>query len=199
MGDPSAPLVIDVADQRAADAILLQAIQDAGWAPFHFDRKRDGIAEPWRVYILPQGICRQIAKELSGWFPEMKPGNKMPSLLSACGAVALVTWIPQSPEEIPDPTKLQEINREHLAASAAMVQNLLLLLEAAAFGTYWGSGGFFTDSRMFARLGIPLSEQLLAAVYIEYPSTRSLPLERVPGGNRDRRTPASAWCRTVAR
>ena len=37
-------------EQRiAADAQVIQAIRDAGWAPFHYDRAADGMAEPWRV------------------------------------------------------------------------------------------------------------------------------------------------------
>ena len=32
--------------------IILESIKTAGWAPFHYPRKVDGIAEPWRAHVL---------------------------------------------------------------------------------------------------------------------------------------------------
>ncbi len=197
LADPAAPVSISQQAVLAGDAVVAQAVADAGWAPFHYDRKVNGIAEPWRAYMLPQGICRELASQLPAWFSDLKPGNKMPAMLSACGSVVLVTWLPQTQSEIRDTDKLRQVNDEHLAAAAAMVQNLLLLLQAAGYGSYWSSGGKFCDSSLMRRLGIDAAEQLIAAVYVEYPETQDQPLQRIAGSHRKRRSPAHDWFRKL--
>jgi nitroreductase len=197
IGNPSKPLELTEAERSVGDALVEQAIGDAGWAPFHYDRQVGGVAEPWRATVLPQSVCRELGARLAEWCPDLKPGNKMPAMLSACGCVVLVTWLPQTSADISDVAKLSDVNFEHVAAAAAFVQNLLLLLEARDLRTYWGSGGMFCDRSIMSRLGISDLEKLLAAVYIEYPATHGLSLERIPGGNRTRRQPASQWSRIV--
>ena len=197
IGNPFNPLELTEAELSVGDALVEQAIGNAGWAPFHYDRQVDGIAEPWRATILPQAMCREIGSRLVEWCPDLKPGNKMPAMLSVCGCVVLVTWLPQTSADISDSAKLSDVNFEHVAAAAAFVQNLLLLLEAKGLGTYWGSGGMFCDRSIMSRLGLSDIEKLLAAVYIEYPASKGMPLERIPGGNRARRQPSSQWTRIV--
>ena len=179
------------------DDFVRQAVTDSGWAPFHYDRKLDQIAEPWRCHVLWHQACRSVARQMPSWFPDMKPTNKLPSMLSACGALALVTWLPASAEEITDTAKLNTVNEEHLAATSSMVQNLLLLCTAADYGSYWSSGGQFKTPLMFEKLGISPIEKLAAAVFIEYPQTQSKSLERLPGKNREKRSEARKWMREV--
>ena len=93
--------------------------------------------------------------------------------------------------------KREEVNEEHLAATAAMVQNFLLLLTAAGYGTYWSSGGQFRSKEMFDRLEIPSNEKLSAAVFVEFPKSQSNDLERLPGKNREKRSGSSEWVRTI--
>lgn len=197
LGDPSNGINIPDDHLHWHDKIVEDSIGIAGWAPFHYDRKLDGIAEPWRVHWLKQSVCRKIATSMKVWYPDMKPSNKIPPMLAACGSLVLINWLPATSQEIPDPAKREEVNYEHIAASSAMVQNLLLLLESTSLGTYWSSGGQFTTQDMFERLGIPLNERLLAAVFVEYPFTRTANLERLPGSNRDKRQEMQAWTRTL--
>ena len=56
------------------------------------------------------------------------------------GGLAMYNWIPQTEG---DKNKLQRINDEHLAATAAAVQNFLLQLTAAELENYWSSGGLW--------------------------------------------------------
>ncbi len=179
------------------DAIVKQAITDAGLAPFHFDRKSDGLAEPWRAYVLWHDICRQLAGDFSQIFRDIKPGNRIPALLSACGAVVIVNWIPETESTINDPAKRETVNREHLLAVGAFVQNLLLLVEAAGCTTYWSSGGQLGSSAFFERAAISPNEQITAAVYIGYPDPQTEPLERLSGGQHARRAPAQRWSREI--
>lgn len=188
---------IDLGPTDSSDEFVRSSVENAGWAPFHYDRGHAGIAEPWRCHIIWHATCRKIATGLPHWFSNMKPNNKLPSMLSACGALVMVTWIPTLDSEIPDPEKRRSVDDEHLAATSAMTQNLLLLLTAGGFGTYWSSGGQLKSPEMFARLEIPTTERLAAAVFVEYPESKSLNLERLSGKNRTKRSSASSWTREI--
>ena len=176
--------------------LVLDAIRDAGWAPFHYARNLDSIAEPWRFHVLWHPACQKIAGNFFDWFPDSKPNNKLPAMLSGCGALVVVTWLPQ-PGLSESAEKSQQINEEHLAATAAATQNLLLLLTALGMGTYWSSGGQFRSPAMFDRLGIRAAERLLAAIFVEFPETINSPLERLPGKHRSNRSNAEKWMRVV--
>ncbi len=192
------PLATDAAFKQQCDAMVRQCIDDAGWAPFHFDRRLDEIAEPWRVHWLDQNGCRRIATQLSHWFTDLKPGNKMPSLLAACGCVVLVTWIPQGATAGEDHQKLIAVNEEHLAASAAYVENLLLLLEARGMASYWSSGSLFKTPIGFQKLGISADQQLIACVFVDYaPLDTARAVELAGGGQRAKRSPSAKWTREI--
>jgi nitroreductase len=213
LGDVERPVEISDAVATANQDKIMEAIRTAGWAPFHYDRSVGGLAEPWRVHVLWHPECRQVAREFDGWFDQIKSGNKLPAMLSACGAVVLVTWLPQfrsghpthldstsnaeSVQEVVPPDKQLAVDEEHLAATAAMIQNLLLMLTAFGMGTYWSSGGQFQSSIMLDKLGIDLSERLLAAVFVEFPETMGQEIERVPGKQRDRRSLDYRWLDVV--
>ncbi len=201
LGDVEQPVEISPTVASANRPKVLDAIQTAGWAPFHYDRAVDGIAEPWRVHVLWHHECRLIANHFHDWFDDIKPGNKLPAMLSACGALALITWLPQfkvktgTPATDETPEKQQTIDEEHLAATAALTQNLLLMLTAHGMGSYWSSGGQFRTREMFERLGINSTEQLLAAVFVEFPETMQQEIDRVPGKQRDKRSSEYRWIR----
>ncbi len=194
LGSLEQPPAIDDETLTHGDSLVRQSIDDAGWAPFHFDRHVDEIAEPWRVCLLRHSSCKYISRQLSAWFTDMKPGNKMPALLTACGCVVLVTWIPQKAAAGEDPAKLVNVNEEHLAATAAFVQNLLLLLDAGGMNTYWSSGGLLKSQLAFDKLGISRDQQLIACIFVDYAaedSTRAV--EFAGGGQREKRSPSSRW------
>ena len=178
--------------------VVLRAIKTAGWAPFHYPRKVDDLAEPWRAHVLWQEEAKQAAVYLRD---ELNVTSKEPRLAAACSALVLVTWLPEfyDPESqhtsnIERETQLAR-DEEHLAAASAMVQNLLLMLTAHGMGNYWSSGGKLRGPEMFDYLGIPEQERLLAAVFIEYPEMRDDSKERKPGSLRNNRS--DQWIREV--
>ncbi|MEM9943498.1 MAG: nitroreductase family protein [Planctomycetota bacterium] len=200
LGNAQAPIEISHESAQQNDAIVRRSVETAGWAPFHFNRDINGLAEPWRAHILWHQECRQVAGNFFDWFTDVQPTNKLPSMLSACGALVLVTWIPQfrtkqgqSPKALNE--KQIQIDEEHLAASSAMTQNLLLLLTSHGMGTYWSSGGQFRTEGMFEKLGIDTQERLLGAIFVEYPETQALQLERIPGKLREARD--TRWIREI--
>ena len=196
------PIVHSEETLAAGDQKVAEAIATAGWAPFHYDRAVEGIAEPWRVHVLNQDRCRALSTEFRTMFPDAKPNNKLPLMLSACGALALVTWLPQfsdgagGKDQSVDKEKRAQIDEEHLAATSAYVQNLLLLLTADRLGTYWSSGGQFRELRMFEHLEIPINQRLLAAIFIDYDPKNSSP-ERIAGKLRNQRSDQSQWTRWI--
>ena len=117
-------------------------------------------------------------------------------MLAACGALVLVNWLPQFDAELVR-EKQQQINEEHLAATAAAVQNLLLSLTANNLRTYWSSGGFFRSPLMFEKLGIPAHEKLLAAVFVDY-GVSVEQAETIPGANHPLRSHFRKWTTEIS-
>ncbi|MEM7049951.1 MAG: nitroreductase family protein [Acidobacteriota bacterium] len=185
------PAAVETNRQR-----VLESLRVAGWAPFHFFRGDGGLAEPWRAHVLWHPECQRLAGKMRDWFPEMTPSNKLPNMMYACGALVVVTWVPQFYHLEERKDSQVTTDEEHLAASSAMVQNLLLMLTAHGMGTYWSSGGQLRSPEAFERLGIPPKERLLAAVFVEFPETLGEARERIAGRHRERRS--DRWIREVA-
>ena len=195
--DAHTPVPSDLAARNRE--IILQSIKTAGWAPFHYPRKVDGIAEPWRAHVLWHDDVQKAALHLRD---ELQIKTKEPKLAAASSALVLITWLPEFYD--PEAQKTSKMTREeqiahdeeHLAAASAMVQNLLLILTAHGMGTYWSSGGKFRGSQMFEYLGINPNERLLAAIFIEYPEMMHNAKERKAGSQRNNR--CEEWIRQVS-
>ncbi len=172
--------------------IVEAAVKDAGWAPFHYARGVDGLAEPWRVHWLTYSVCRQLSRNLSQLIPHLKPGSKLPGLLAGCGSAVLFNWLPQSAGA---PDKLERINQEHLAATSAVVENFLLLATAAGLETYWSSGGLWED-HLFRHLGITDQEKSIGVVFVHSPQAGGN-FQVATGKNRAARSAQAAWFRRV--
>lgn len=173
---------------RRSDDIVTAALLESGCAPFHYDRNVDGIAEPWRIYWLNNDSCRWLARHISQLIPDLKPNSKLPGLLSGCGSLAIFNWIPQTEG---DARKLQRINDEHLAATAAAVQNFLLQLTAAGLENYWSSGGLWEQS-LYKTLGIRDDQRTIGVVFVHYPEGQGK-TTCIGGKQRQRRSSDQQW------
>jgi Nitroreductase family len=173
---------------------LDECLAVAGWAPFHFARNVDGIAEPWRVHLFELAACRTLAMDLPT-LVEVPPKNRLRNLLAGCGALALVTWLPVN--DLDDKSRERQVNAEHLCAAGAYVQNLLLLLTAAGMESYWASPGLLAAPAVRNHTTIPCEEEPMAAVFCGFPGSRDGVVERLAGGNRNLRTPAGRCTRRI--
>ena len=144
----------------------------ASQAPFHRacgdQHRRDCLQsgiEPWRFHALDAASCRKLRTQIP-----LENAGKIPAMLASADALIMATWLP-------DAVRFQEpsdepvfgatlCNMEHIAASAAAIQNLLLAATSRGVSNYWSSGGVLRSSRVFNLLGIPRSQILLGAVFL---------------------------------
>ena len=173
---------------RATVEALLEV---AGWAPFHracaSARAGEGAVEPWRVHAFDKAGCLALIPRLDTL---AKSPGKITNMLSAADTLLLVTWLPE------DGTgwTASEINMEHIAATGAMIQTLLLAATERGIGNYWSSGGVLAREA-FDLIGIGHEECLLGAIFL-WPDV-SDDVEAKPGKLRGQRKTPAHWTRWV--
>lgn len=135
-------------------------------APFHYVNSKAAEKElkslaPWRFYVLDGNECNKLA----AYFVDNDiSGGKIIDMLRAAQSLIQVTW---TPDVLVDGSfSDQSINIEHVAATAAAVQNMLLTATALGYENYWSSGGALKTDPFKTLLKIPLEEQLLASVFL---------------------------------
>ncbi len=189
-------------------AALQTMIEGAAWAPFHRraheTAHRQGALDsvvPWRFHVLEQPACQSLLKHLQDnaeSLPDSKWSrawqSKIKNMLAGCGALVQATWLPDPAEGGQDPV-LSSNNIEHIAASGAAIQNLLLAAEARGWSSYWSSGGILRDEELFDYLGIGRNESLLGSVFLAPAVAQDCNV--VQGGLRDQRGPLESWARWV--
>lgn len=183
--------------QKVQNAMTL-----AGWAPFHYpahsthlDRMMSSPV-PWRFYSLNQKNCLRLARSIMS-SPELETdeSSKIIRLLATCGALVMVTWLPEPDESTraSDPARRVHIDEEHLAAAGAATQNLLLAAKAQGVDSYWSSGGVLKDWECFDMCGIPVKEKLLGAIFMFPEQLKDKGIDIRKGGLRDRRGSPNEW------
>ena len=75
-----------------------------------------------------------------------------------------------------DPSETRR--REDRDAVAAGVQNLLLAATAAGLASHWATGDWMDDPEVKAFAGLAADDQLVALVYLGWPSGEVAPVER---------------------
>ncbi|MBA2479436.1 MAG: nitroreductase family protein [Planctomycetes bacterium] len=116
------------------DRATVERVLDAGrWAPNH------RLSEPWRFYALDQAAIVRLIAFLRGT-PQIVAGadparasaklEKLLARLPQAGALIAVTWVRGK-----DPT----VDLEDHAATAAAVQNALLVATGLGLGSYWST------------------------------------------------------------
>ncbi len=181
-------------------------INAAAYAPFHYpaspEHRRqlaDNAPEPWRIYSLDHNRCVDLRQYLIA----REDMSKVPDMLAAASLTLMVTWCPNPPTRghqippdcayYPSPT-----NMEHIAATAAAIQNLLLCATEKAIPTYWSSGGPLRAPAVFQLLGIPCNQILLGAVFLFPHNIQALEngesIKIVAGKMRDKRSARQSWC-----
>ena len=200
----SEPLEGSISEDDLADLVAA-----ASWAPFHYtasaqhrEQLADGAPEPWRFYILEREACG----ELRNWLLDSGDMSKVPDMLAGANALVQVTWCPNpAPESAVVPEGADyyptDINLEHIAATAAAIQNLLLCATDKGIPSYWSSGGSLRSEAVFDRIGIPRNQVLLGSVFLFPEDVADMVdgdrVKIVPGKMRDKRSTGQSWCHRV--
>lgn len=140
------------------DALVLDAIEAATWAPNHH------VTEPWRFYLLGRdtiGRCVDLVREVTTEQKDAKAGEfKAANWAQKPGWLVVTCRV--SADEL--------LQREDYAACAAAVQNLALYLWKAGVGSKWTTGDITRDPRFLDILGIdPAAETVVGLIWYGYP------------------------------
>jgi nitroreductase len=205
--------VLAVEDLPASDSreLLDDLLGLAGMAPFHracdVVHREDSAdlrgLEPWRFYAITSGDCRRLRNKLPA-----ENAGKIPAMLAAADALLLATWLPNPPSadfqrRITTDREAAAIwsfeptlgNMEHIAATSAAIQNLLLAATARGIRNYWSSGGVLRTPEIFQELGISVREILLGAIFL-FP-LETADSEVVGSKLREHRSAPEAWSRRL--
>lgn len=194
---------LPIVDRRQ---VINELLALAGLAPFHRacdERHRSALAEgtaldgiePWRFHVLDAAACRRLGPQL----PRENAG-KMPAMLAAADALIMATWLPSAGVAVPMDDEpgfaVTLTNVEHIAATAAAIENLLLAATARGITNYWASGGVLRSKSVFETLGIPTTQILLGAIFL-FPEAYGN-AERATSKLRPHRSPPNKWSRWVS-
>ena len=197
--NPNKPLPVTKGDEFKKT--LEELIELAGKAPFHhtspkgFQKNRLKGSEPWRFRLLDGENCRILLENLKNGNP-VKSSRGLLQMLAAADAVVLGTWLPEKKKKKSFNFQPNIKNMEHIAATGAAIQNLLLAATARRINAYWSSGGIMRKQAMKKYLGISKKEILLGALFIfpeEYPDH----VKTKSGKNADRRSNAESYMEWV--
>ncbi|MBD3617191.1 MAG: nitroreductase family protein [Gracilimonas sp.] len=168
-----------------------ELIELAGKAPFHYESAKGQRSyklignEPWRFHVLDGESCRIFLKALKQEKP-MKAPEGIKQMLAASDALILATWLPERSRKLSRKFHPNLKNMEHIAATGAAIQNLILAATSRGVNAYWSSGGIIRKPKVLEFLGIPNHEILLGAVFL-FPDEFPESVDTQSGMNADKR------------
>jgi nitroreductase len=197
--DPENPLPITKSEQFRAE--IEELISLAGKAPFHYEspekqrsEKLIG-AEPWRFHTLDSKSCRNLLQSLKSEKP-VKASDGIKQMLAAADGLIMATWLPERTRKLSRKFHPNLKNMEHIAATGAAIQNLLLAATEKGINAYWSSGGILRKPKMLEFLSIPDHEILLGAIFL-FPDEIPAYAETKHGKNIDKRGKMSDYMEWV--
>lgn len=176
---------------------ITELIELAGRAPFHYESSEDqrskklSGSEPWRFHVLDGENCRKLLASLKRENP-VKSSEGILQMLAAANALILATWLPEKSRRLPGKFHPNVKNMEHIAATGAAIQNLLLAATSKGITNYWSSGGCLRKPKVLGFLGIPKHEILAGAVFL-FPEPDAERAEIITGKNREKRGEPNSW------
>lgn len=187
--NPDSPLPVIKGEHFKATVEHL--IELAAQAPFHYEspeKQRSKTlkgSEPWRFHAIDGAGCRSLLKALIDEKP-VKSTDGIKQMLAASDALILGTWIPEKSRNKGHKYHPNVKNMEHIAATGAAIQNLLLAATDQGINAYWSSGGSLRKPKMLKYLGIPKHEILLGAIFL-FPDEFPESVQTKTGKNADNR------------
>lgn len=169
---PWAPSLTQDEQERLREHLLNLAAK----APYHYksaERYKTGVQTsslPFRCYTLDGNACNALASQLASLDP---PPGKILNMLWAAELLIITTWLPDVFGTQPEHREMEPLpfvgnlrNMEHIAATSAAIQNMLVGATAEEYPNYWSSGGVLRQEAARKILEIPMEEIMLGAVFI---------------------------------
>lgn len=178
----------------------------AAFAPFHHtcneqyrSKNKLNSCVPWRFYVFDTSNCRSLLNHMNA--QEIKAG-KISSMLSSASALFLVTWLPEPKEVLAKETNVHLFdgnlkNMEHIAASSAAIQNVLIGATARDIPNYWSSGGVLRKQELFEYVQIPSKEIMLGALFLFPKDSHQRKAIIKPGALRNKGKEKNTWSKLV--
>ncbi|WP_020403548.1 nitroreductase family protein [Gracilimonas tropica] len=167
--DPEHPLPVIKGDEFMKT--MEELIELGAQAPFHYESaesQRSGSLqgiEPWRFHALDGDSCRKVLDAFNQNKPQKAPDG-IKQMLAAADGLILGTWLPERTRKLSKKFHPNLKNMEHIAATGAAIQNILLAATARGLNAYWSSGGILRKPKVLQFLGIPEHEILLGAIFL---------------------------------
>ncbi len=164
-------------NRSLAPGVIEQSLDVAIWAPNH------KMTEPWYFAVVEDGARYLLAEVMERAARAQNPlaitGRETRKLLSAPALVAIYS----------DRGSSERTTMENYAATAAAVQNLLLVLHSRGLGAIWRTGSLYDEASVRDFLGVPSSALLVGAVFVGYAETAPARRRRTPAAAKTYRVP----------
>lgn len=173
---------------------VLKILEMGGKAPFHYINSSTATKDlkslaPWRFYVLDGKSCRKLA---AYFIDNTIAAGKIIDMLRAAQSLIQVTWTPEKTE---DDLLSEKTNIEHIAATSASVQNMLLTATALGYENYWSSGGVLREDPFKELLEIPTDELLVASLFLFDADTENCKTKK--GALRGRQGSVDSYSKTI--
>ena len=158
------------------EELIKDLLEFAACAPYHYKSAAkyhtSGLDSPlpFRAYTMTSATCRKLAAQLQSMDP---PPGKIVNMLWAAEALIMMTWLPDVFGDQPQEREMEPLpftgnlrNMEHIAASSAAIQNILIGATQRGYPNYWSSGGVLRQKAGRQLLSVPLEEMLLGCLFI---------------------------------
>ncbi len=182
------------------EELVQELLTLAAAAPYHYEstaKYRNDLASglPFRCYVADAARCRAAVDYAAA--QEVQAG-KISEMLNAAEVLFVVTWLPDTfgepvvgREPIPFTGNLR--NMEHIAATGAAIQNILVGATGLGYPNYWSSGGVLRFDPMRSYFEVPTEEIILGTLFVFPKDAESRADEVVPGKLRDKGKALDTW------
>ena len=186
------------------EELVQELLTLAAAAPYHYEsaaKYRTDLTSglPFRCYVADAARCRAAVDYAAA--QEVQAG-KISEMLNAAEVLLMVTWLPdtfgepvEGREPIPFTGNLR--NMEHVAATGAAIQNMLVGATTLGYPNYWSSGGVLRFDPMRSHFDVPAEEIILGTLFIFPKDAESRADEVVPGKLRDKGKALDTWSKKV--
>jgi nitroreductase len=145
-------------------------LEAAVWAPIH------RMTEPWRFHVLAGQAREQLGQAMSAALKATGETNTE----SLAQAVKKPLRAPVVIVVSCKPGDDEETTWENQWATAAAIQNMLLVGHESGLGTFWRTGSTMYSAQVAEHLGLDDGEKVIGAIYIGYSNSPEKSGHRTP-------------------